>query len=310
VRIDGLIGGRFKELTVRGVRSIALPDKVSLGRVAVKKLDLAGMLRSAAQLSAANRPPTPNEIAALLNGLEGVEMDDVLVPDQRPGRTSGDVIRIRSLQLAWGQLAGTLPTSAHYAVKAEMPIADQDCPPCKALRDSGIGALTVAFDVGSAWNEQTRTLVLGPATVELNDLLSVSLKLSIGNFSPDLLIDDPVKKEQAAKALEVGALEVSVHDNGAVDFAASQVARSQAISAGDARAKMIEDMNRAARTQPRQNAEFQRLVDALGRFLAKDGETLKVTLTPKGRVNLVQTFELDPIDALSQFIVEVSVGGR
>ena len=309
VRIDGLIGGRFKELTVRGVSSIALPDKVSLGRVALKKLDLAGLLRTAAQLSAADRPPTPDQIAGLLNGLEGVEMDDAVVPDQRPGRAAGDVFRIPSLQVAWGQLVGTLPTSAHYAVKAEMPIADQDGPPFKALRESGIGRLTVAFDIGSAWNEQTRTLVLSPATVELNDLLAVSLKLSIGNFSPNLLVDDPVEKERAAKALEVGALEVSVHDNGAVDFAASQLARNQAISAGDARAKMIEDMQRAARSQPRQSAELQRLVDALGRFLAKDGQTLKITLGPKGRVNLAQMFELDPIDALSQFNLEASVGG-
>lgn len=310
VRVDGLIGGRLKELTVRGVSSIALPAKVSVGRVALKKLDLAGMLRTAAQLSAANRPPTPDEIATFVNGLEGVEVNDAVLPDQRPGRAAGAVVRILSLQVAWGQLIGTLPTSAHYAVKAEMPIADQDGPPFKALRESGIDKMTIAIDIGTAWNEQARALVLSPATVELNDLLAVSLKLSIGNVSTDLLLDDPVKQQQAAKALEVGAIEVTAHDNGAVDFAAAQVARNQGISIGDARAKMIEDMRRGAGTQPRQSAEFQRLVNALGRFLAKDGDTLKITLRPKGRVNLAQMFELDPIDSLSQFNVEASVGGQ
>ena len=215
-----------------------------------------------------------------------------------------------SLQVAWGQLVGPLPTSAHYAVKAEMPIADQDGPPFKALRESGIDKLTLAFDIGAAWNEQARTLVLSPATVELNDLLAVSLKLSIVNVATNLLADDPAEKERAAKALEVGAIELSAHDNGAVDFAAAQVARNQGISLGDARAKMIEDMRRGVGTQPRQSAEFQRLVDALGRFLAKDGDTLKISLRPKGRVNLLQMFELDPIDALSQFNVEASVGGQ
>jgi hypothetical protein len=33
-------------------------------------------------------------------------------------------------------------------------------------------------------------------------------------------------------------------------------------------------------------------------------------LRPKARVNLGQIFELDPIDALSQFDVGASVGGR
>ena len=62
--------------------------------------------------------------------------------------------------------------------------------------------------------------------------------------------------------------------------------------------------------QPRQSPEFQRLVDELARFLAGDGSTLKVRLTPKGRVNVMQTLELaktDPIGALSQFAVEASV---
>src|SRR5262249_13085204 len=161
-----------------------------------------------------------------LNGLEGVEMDDAVVPDQRPGHAAGDVIRIPSLQVAWGALVGTLPTSAHYAVTAELPITDRDGEPFKGLRDARINALTVAFDVGSAWNEQPRRVVLSPATVELNNLLSVSLKLSIGNFSPNVMVDDLVRRELAAKALEVGAIELSVRDNGAIDFAAAQAARN------------------------------------------------------------------------------------
>ena len=310
VRVDGLIGGRFKELTVRGVSSVEVPDKVSLGRVTFKKLDVAGMLRTAAQLSAANRAPTPAQIATLVNGLEGVEMDDAVVPFQRPGLAAGEVIRIQSLQAAWGPLVGTLPTSAHYAVKADMPIADQDGAPFTALRKTGVDRLTVAFEVGSAWNEQARTLVLSPATVALNDLIAVSLKLSIGNFAPNLLLDDPAEKERAAKALEVGTVELSVHDTGALALAVAQLSRNQSIGPDDARAKMIDDMQRAARTQPRQSAEFQRLVDAFGRFLAQDGATLKIALRPKGRVNLLQMFELDPIDALSQFSVEASVDAR
>jgi hypothetical protein len=280
---------------------------VSLGRVALKKLDVAGMLRTAGQLSVANRPPSPVQIASLVNGLEGVEMDDAIVPDQRPGH-GGDVIRIRSLQVAWGPLAGMLPTSAHYAVKADMPISDRDGPPFKAMREAGVDRLAVAFDIGCAWNEPARTVVFSPAMVEVNDLLAVSLKLSIGNLPSNLLLDDPAEQERTARALEVGAIEVSVHDAGAVDFLVSQLARDQGISAGAARAKMIDDMKRGARTQPRQAAEFQRLVDAFGSFLAQDGATLKIALRPKGRVNLAQIFERDPIDALPQFDVEASAG--
>jgi len=313
VRIDGFADGRFAELTVRGVSSVALPDRVSLGRVALKNVDLAGLLRRSALLSAAQRPPAPEEIATLFNTLDGIEMDDVVVPDQRPGRAPGGVIRLMSLQLAWGQFVGLLPTTAHYAVKAEMPLGREDGEPFVALRDAGFTSVIAAFDIGSAWTERTRTFVLSPATFELDRLFALSLRLSIENFSPGLLVTDPAKMALAATALEVGPLELTLRDGGGLDFVVAQVARNEGISAADARAKMVDDLNRNTGLQPRQSPEFQRLVDALGRFLGGNGSTLKVNLTPKGHVNLMQTLELaktDPIGALSRFNVEATVGGR
>ena len=240
-------------------------------------------------------------------------MDDVVIPDRRPNRLPGGIIHLVSVQLSWGQFVGTLPTTARYAVKAEMPIANEDGEPFQALRESGRTSVMVSFDIGSAWTERTRTFVLSPATFELDGLFSSSLTLSLGNFSPDLLVNDPAKMALAASALEVGPIELTLRDTGGLDFAAAQVAKAQGIDARAARSKMADGMKQGARMQPRQSAEFQRLVDEFGRFLAGDGPIVKVRLTPKGRVNLMQTLELikiDPISALSQFGVEASVGGQ
>jgi hypothetical protein len=310
VRLDGVVDGRLAELSVRGVNSVALPDQVSVGRVALQKLDLAGLLLKAGQLGAANRAPNPDEIAAMVSALAGVEMDEIVMPDKRPGRAPGGVIHIVSLRMSWGQFVGTLPTTAHYAVKAELPIADEDGEPFQALREAGRNTLTVAFELGSTWTEQARTFVLSPATFELHDLFSVSLALSLGNFSPGLLVMDPAKIAAAAEALEAGPIELSLHDSGGLDFAVAQAAKQQATSASAARARMVDQIKLAASMQPRQSPEFQRLVDALARFLAGDGSTLKVRLTPKGPVNVMQTLELaqtDPIGALARFAVEASV---
>jgi hypothetical protein len=310
VRIEGFADGRFAELTMRDVRSVALPDKVNFGRVALKKLDLAGLLRKSARLSAASRSPTPDEIGELFNALEGFEMDDVDVPDRRLDRTSDAVIHFRSMQVSWGRIVGTLPTTAHYAVKAEIPLGNEYGEPFQALRDAGRKSLAVGFDISSTWTEQTRALVLSPATFEFDTLFSASLTLSIANFSPTLLANDPVKTALAASVLEAGPVELSVHDSGGLDFTIAQAAKTQGLSASAARAKMVSDLQLGASMQPRQSPEFQRLVDELARFLAGDGSTLKIRLTPKGRVNLMQLMELaktDPIGALSRFGVETSL---
>jgi hypothetical protein len=313
VRLDGAVDGRLAEWTVQGVNSVALPEQVRFDRLALQKLDLAGLLRTAGQLNAANRAPNPDEIAALVNALAGIEMDEIVMPDRRPGRAPGGIIHIVSFRASWGQLVGLLPTTARYAVKAEMPIANEDGEPFQALREAGRKTLTVALDFSSTWTEQTHTFVLSPATFELDNLFSVSLALSLGNVPSGIFVDDPAKLAAAAAALEAGPIELSLHDSGGLDFVLAEAAKKQATSASAARARMVDQMKLAARMQPQQSPEFQQLVDALARFLAGDGSTLKVRLTPKGRVNVKQTLELantDPIGALSQFAVEASVAAQ
>jgi len=311
VRLDGFADGRLAEWTVQGVNSVALPEQVKLGRVALEKLDLAGLLRKAGQVDAANRAPSADEIAVFVNALAGVEMDDVVIPDRRRGRASGGVVHIVSFRASWGQLAGLLPTTAHYAVKAEMPIPDEDGEPFQALRDAGRNTMSFALDLNSTWTEQARTFVLSPATFEVDNMFSVSLALSLGNVTPGIIfVNDPAKMAAAAAVIEAGPIELSLHDGGVLDFVVTEAAKKQAVSASAVRARMIDQMKLAAGSQPQQNPEFQRLVDGLARFLAGDRSTLKIRLTPKDRVKVMETMELaktDPIGALSRFTVEASV---
>jgi hypothetical protein len=123
------------------------------------------------------------------------------------------------------------------------------------------------------------------------------------------MVMDPARLAVAAASLEAGPVELTLHDSGGVDFVVAQAAKGQGIVASDARAKLIDDLNRNAGLQP-QSPEFQRLVNAVGRFLAVSGSTLTLRLTPKGRGNLVQMLEqakVDPIGALSRFTVEASL---
>jgi hypothetical protein len=147
----------------------------------------------------------------------------------------------------------------------------------------------------------------------MEGLFSVALTLSIDKVSPDLMTNDPAKTLAAAAALEIGPMGLAFHDSGGLDVALAQAAKIQGVDPAAARRISVEQINRNLRAMPRQSPELRRLADALASFISGSGGTLKIHLTPRGHVNIMQTVELmklDPIAALSQFDVEAAVVGR
>jgi hypothetical protein len=299
---------RINDVALEGGPQGMPPMKI--GEIALT-FDLARLLRNWAQLGGGSRQPTPDEIAALFSALEAFEMDDVLVADRRPGRTAA--MHLVLMRGAWKRPAGPIPTWAHYAVRGEISITDDFGEVFAALRDAGRNSVVFGFDMTSTWSEQTRTFALGPATFEMEGLFSVALTLSIDKVSPDLMTNDPAKTLAAAAALEIGPMGLAFHDSGGLDVALAQAAKIQGVDPAAARRISVEQINRNLRAMPRQSPELRRLADALASFISGSGGTLKIHLTPRGHVNIMQTVELmklDPIAALSQFDVEAAVVGR
>ena len=273
--------------------------------------DLVRLLRKSAQLGRDSPQPTPDEIAALVNVLEAFEMDDVRVLDRRPGRTAV-AMHLVSMRSAWERSAGPIPTMTHYGFKGEISVTDDFGEVSTALRNAGRNSVVFGFDMTATWSDLTRTSALA-ATFEMEGLFSVALILSIDKVSPDLVMNDFAKKLAAAAALEIGPIEVSLHDSGGLDVAFAQAAKMQGVDAAAARRMSVEQINRNLGAMPRQGPELRRLAAALASFLSGSGGTLKINLTPRGHVNIMQSVELiklDPIAALSQFNVEAAVVGR
>src|SRR5262249_24333719 len=154
----------------------------------------------------------------------------------------------------WGAFVGTHPTAAHYAVTAEFPITHEVGEPFDSLRAAGFKALTLAFDLSSAWSEQTRTATLRPATFRLDRLFSASLAVPLGIVRAALMagdmVGDAAKLAPAVAAVEAGPLELSFHDAGGLDLVVAQFAKTHGVNAADARTMMIDQLNVTAAALP------------------------------------------------------------
>jgi hypothetical protein len=211
----------------------------------------------------------------------------VSVPDPRTGRQ----IQIDSFGASWGQFIGVVPSKARLTSKITTPVSVTDPEPLKSLADSGIFTLASSMDIGLAWSEDTRAVTLAPATIDIGKLFAFSAKASLGNVPRDVFSTDVNQMFGAALGVEVGAIELSLRDQGGFELAAAQFAKGLGQPPEAGRAMLEAMLAQNAQAMPQADPEMQAVYDALLRFARSNGETLTITLTPKGRVPLMQLIE-------------------
>jgi hypothetical protein len=310
LRIEGLENGRLGLVSIEGLSGRpALGDPFNLGRLAVKGFRIADFMRLvSAELNAPpGVPPGPDRIAAMLALLDGVEIEDVTIPDpKRP-------MQLGAFKASWGQYVGGLPSQARISLNMTVPIDTPDPEPfINMLAAAGIHSLAVGIDAGASWAEPAQTFALEPGTVEIGGLLAVSAKASVGNVTRDIFSTDPALLMGSAALVQAGPVEVSLRDLGVVDLFAGEVARTAGSPPEQGRAILAEALARKAEALTQTNPEVAPLILAVGRFVQSKGETLTVRLTPKGATPvllLVEASRSDPVGALlAGFSVEASFG--
>lgn len=312
MRIDRLENGRFAEFSFDGLNGKpAFGNPVSMGRVAVRGLDIATFLRVVSTQMAAPpaQPPSFDKISALLSLIEGFEIKAVAIPDPKTGR----MMQLDAFNAAWGQFVGGIPTRARVSTKFSAPISPLDPEPfIKMLVGAGVRALAIGADVGTSWTEAAQTLALEPATVEIGGVLALSLKASASNVSRDAFSTDPAKVMASAVLVDAGPIELSLRDLGLVDLIAAQTALSRGAGPETGRTLLLENLALKKQALTHTSPDAETLFQAMERFVQGKGETLTVRLTPKGRVGLLQFLDaskVDPVAAmLASFTVEATTG--
>jgi hypothetical protein len=315
LRIEGLENGRLSELAIEGLSGRpAVGEPFELGRVALKGFDISRLLRVVStQLSTPQppgQPPGLDQIGAVLGLLEGIEIENVAVPDPKTRR----IVRLDAFKASWGQPVGAFPSQARISLKMSVPIKAPDPEPAiNMLADAGMSALAIGMDAGAGWSETGQTLSLEPASLQIDGLIAISAKASVGNVTREVFSGDPTRAMGSVALASAGPIEISLHDLGLVDLFAKEMARQGGAGPEAGRAMMLDAFAKNTDPLVQANPEAQPLFQAIAELVKGKGQTLTVRLTPKGNVGLLQWIDaakVNPVGALvTNFSVEARTGG-
>ena len=298
-----LENGKIGEFAIEGLDARSAKGPIKVGRFALKSLDIAGLLRMAAQFSNPGQPPSPDQFLGMFPLLAGIEVKGVVAPFKNTGKP----VTLDNFNLDWGQFVGPVPSQLRLTTKMMTPI-DANDPTSKPLVAAGIGSIEFDCDLGAAWTEATRSFVLEPVALEVGGLAKLSARVSLGNVPRQIFSFNPQQAAAMAAQVEAGGIELTLRDLGGIDLAVTQYARTQNVSREAARTAIVENIRNSATTAIN-NPDAPAAVDALARFIETPRTTLTLKLTPLGKVPVTQLFQLlqsDPFIALSQFRIEAT----
>ncbi|MDA9431025.1 hypothetical protein [Bradyrhizobium sp. CCBAU 51627] len=294
------------EFAVEGVDTPSSQGRFKMERFALKSFSVANLVRWAAGLTTPGRAPAPDQMLGLFGVLAGAEIKGVTAPFKNTKK----LVTVDTLSLDWGQLIGSIPSKAHVVARFVTPTDPSD-PKQLPLLAAGIDKLAIDLDLGAVWTESSNSFALTPATLDIGGIARAQLHVALDNVPREVFSSDPAQLMGQAVRIEAGSLEFSLRDNGAVEVAATQYARSKNVSRDAARQALADEVRMHREEIASANADAGAAVDAIASFVETPGQTLVLKLTPRAKVPLMQMMQLlqtDPQTALAQFKIEASTG--
>jgi hypothetical protein len=301
IRFAGLESGRLAEVAIEGLETRKPNQSFKVGRFAIAGLQVANAMRMGAQATLSNPKSQAEQIVDVLRLLEGVEVEELDVPDNAAGRYVVD-----SFKIGWGKFVGPIPTNARVTIAMTAPIGKDD-PRLEPLAAAGITSAKLAYDMEAAWAEAGRTFSITPLVMDIENMFHASAMLSVGNVPRDIFSIDPAAFAMFSMGVEAGPIEFTLQDTGGLDLIVSLVAKKQGLSVSDARKAIIATVNEFAGPLVAQNGELKPLADAIAAFVETPKGTLGIKLVPKTRTPVMALFaegQVDPVAVLSRFNVK------
>jgi hypothetical protein len=298
--------GKIGEFAFEGLDARSPKGPVRVGRFALKSLDVANLLRMSSRFSNPAQQLSPDQLLGLLPLLEGAEIKAAVAPY----KDSTAPVSIENLDINWGQFVGPIPSKARLILKMSSPIDVTDAN-LQPLIAAGISTAAINVDLGAAWTEGSRSFALDPVVVELGSVAAASAHLSLGNVPREVFSTNPLQAAVMAAQIEVGTIEIALHDTGGVDLAVAQYARAQNLGRDAARQAIIDNIKAGGTTGAATDPDAVAIANALTDFISSPRGTLTIKLTPRGKVPALQLFgalKTDPLAALALFQVETSTG--
>ncbi|MGJ5067434.1 hypothetical protein [Bradyrhizobium oligotrophicum] len=275
---------------------------VKLGRFAVKRFDMGGMLRQTAKFAVPGAKPGAAEALALFKLIGGIELKGLTTSY----KASTKPVQIDNFSLDWGQFVGPIPTKAHLVAKMAGPL-DASNPALLPLLVAGIDTAAFDADLGLGWTESSGAFALQPFKLEVSNLIAASANVSLSQVPRDVFTIDLQQATTAAEQIEASGLELTLRDLGAVDVLVANYARGHAITRDAARKALVDSIKAIGAQVAADNIDVASAVEAISRFVQTPRQTFTLKLSPRAKVpalQLAQLIAIDPPSALAQFKIE------
>ncbi|WP_398478759.1 hypothetical protein [Tardiphaga sp.] len=299
--------GKISEFAVEGLDGKSKEGPFKIGRFAVKGFDFSGLMRQTSKMTVRGATPSNDDIIGMLKVLESVEFKDMVVPHKE----SGKLVTLHDASLSWGQFVGPIPSKVQLKLNMTGPIEEKDGEPFMLLRDVGINEATAVIDVGLVWNESERKLVLTPGTFEIGKLFAVNAELSLDNVLRDLFTTNPTQALVTTSLIKPGPLKITLRDLGGVDLLLAKYAREHGIMIEEARTAIMAEVQLNSEALAARDPAGGKFGAALVDFIRKPNGTLKVSMTPKQSLRLLEMIDVLKAggpDAISLFEIEAQSG--
>src|SRR6267154_330347 len=302
---DGIRIGRL-ELRRMKVVPPAPQEPIKIGRFTLRGLGFSELMRSVARLATPAQQPSPDQLVSLLRALEGIEIQELIVPYRDTGRP----VEIETAKISWGEYIGAFPTQVRAALRISGPITSGDGEPFSQLLAAGMTTATVDLDAGARWSETSRLAMLSPFSAKLANVGSIEVNATLGNVPRSAFTLDTATFMAATAAVEAGPIEIVVRDLGGLDLIVAGVARKQNLSLDAARRMVAETATQPSAALVPSSPDLSALADAVAHFIEAAGGKLSISIMPKGRVSLLPLFAIaqgNPATILAQFRIQSSV---
>jgi hypothetical protein len=299
LQMHKLTDGKIAQLHLTGLDAITFPDtptfspshdSLIIGRSTFQNLNLVELTRLPARLvtSSMKLPPATVLWPLAIRLFDGIDAENVVITTglQRDG------LGIDQLSATWGPVIGQTPTFGQLRVRFRAPID---------LNENGLfgrtGLRTAEINLGGRWHwlEAAKTLDFGPMEMVIAGVGSARTKLQLMNVTRLALIARPDLMPAAIQAITLGAIDVTVRDQGLLTLLSTDprfpeqrqrtIARLQTLSGTDGNDR---PNNRplVKTSEPAAALVWETFADVVAQFLAQPSQQLTMTMTPTATVSL------------------------
>lgn len=300
-----LDAGRLEQISMEQLRGAEADGQ----NFHVARLSVGGLRPGAMMMLAADMARGTDTLsgwpAPFFNTVAKFEIDDAEVPIE-----NGAPVTVDRLAVSWTGEPDAVPTRFSATLRMTGPTdAVSRANSAFALVPDQMQRVSVAMDLGAAWNEADGTVAVDPIYLEVSDAFSITAKLMLSDVDDSVFSPQPDEALAGAAQVNLAGLDITITDAGLYEQKLEEAAKDQGIGAAEIRQLIAGFADLLLAQAVTDRPELGPAVQAFVNFVQKPMSTLGLRITPRGEtlpvMTIVEALTGDnPLDIVDELNVE------